>query len=153
MAKTLPFIHIKAAKFPVLPGEDEELVNPGTYGKALAQYLEVRLKEKAYEVPFICCEDWGWWVEIKGLPFATGVCVYATSDLPENHELCIAVAPTPGSRWSWRRFRPIDTTPYVTKLLADLTAVFTSDPEVEVLGFPEDSPLSEPPPPEDGPEQ
>jgi hypothetical protein len=153
MAKTLPFIHIKAAKFPILPGEDEELVNPGTYGKALAQYLEARLKEKAYEVPFICCEDWGWWVEIKGHPFATGVCVYGTSDLAETHELCIAVAPAPRSRWSWRRFRPIDTTPHVTKLFADLTAVFTSDPEVEVLGFPEDYPLSEPLASEDGPEQ
>ena len=111
MAKPLPFIHIKAAKFTVLPGEEGELVNPGTYGKALAQYLEACLKEKAYEVPFICCEDWGWWVEIKGLPFATGVRVYATSGLPENHELCVTVTPAPGPRWSWRRFRPIDTTP------------------------------------------
>ena len=33
------FIHIRSAKFPVLPGEREELVNEGTYGKALAIYL------------------------------------------------------------------------------------------------------------------
>lgn len=84
MTASLPFIHIKAPKFPVLPGEEQELVNPGTYGKALAQYLETRLTERAHAVPFICCEDWGWWVEVKGLPFVTGVRVYATSDLPEE---------------------------------------------------------------------
>jgi len=56
------FIHIKSEKFPVLPGEDAELVNEGTYGKALAQYLEARLRERAYEVPTYCCEDWGWWI-------------------------------------------------------------------------------------------
>jgi hypothetical protein len=33
------FIHISSAKFPILRGEKEELVNEGTYGKALAEYL------------------------------------------------------------------------------------------------------------------
>jgi hypothetical protein len=30
------FIQIRSAKFPVLPGEEEELVNMGMYGKAVA---------------------------------------------------------------------------------------------------------------------
>ena len=33
------FIHIRSSKFPILPGEKEELVNDGMYGKALAEYL------------------------------------------------------------------------------------------------------------------
>ena len=146
MAASLPFIHIRASKFPVLPGEEQELVNPGTYGKALAQYLQASLKERAYDVAFICCEDWGWWVEIKNLPLATGVCVYATSDLPQSNELCIAIRPAPGRYWSWRRFRAIDATPYVTKLFADISEIVRSDPDVQVLGFPEDFPLADPHP-------
>ena len=63
----------RSAKFPVLPEEDGELVNEGTYGKALAQYLEARLKERGYDSPFICCEDWGWWVQIRGQPFTLGL--------------------------------------------------------------------------------
>src|SRR6185369_18002217 len=98
----------------------------------------------AYEVPFICCEDWGWWVEIKSLPVFAGVCVYATSDLPESHELCIAVKPPPGRHWSWRRFRSIDATSHVTKLFADVSEIVRSDPDVQVLGFFEDFPLAEP---------
>ena len=105
MPPSLPFIHIKSTKFPVLPGEDGELVNEGTYGKALAQYLEMRLKERSYPVSFICCEDWGWWIEIKGLPFVTGVCIYATGNLPDTNELCVAVDSAPGKRWSWSRFQ------------------------------------------------
>lgn len=141
MTSTLPFIHIKSAKFPVLAGEDEELVNEGTYGKALAQYLEARLAERGYSVPFICCEDWGWWVEIEGYPVVTGVCVYAMEDLPQSEELVVAVAPEPGLRRSWRRFRRVDTTEIATKLQATLVDVFTADPEVEVLGLPEIFPL------------
>ena len=30
------FIHVRSKKFPILPGEKEELVNEGMYGKALA---------------------------------------------------------------------------------------------------------------------
>jgi hypothetical protein len=105
-----PFIHIKSAKFPVLPEEDDELVNEGTYGKALAQYLESRLKDRGYDVPFICCEDWGWWVEIRGQPFALGLCVYGGRSLAEAQELCFFISMERGRRWSWTRFRFIDMT-------------------------------------------
>jgi len=53
------FIHIRSTKFPILPGEKEELVNEGMYGKALAQYLQGKLKDRGYDAPFICCEDYG----------------------------------------------------------------------------------------------
>ena len=36
-----PFVHIKSAKFSVLPDEDDELINEGFCGKALALYLKV----------------------------------------------------------------------------------------------------------------
>jgi hypothetical protein len=141
MKALLPFIHIKSAKFPALPGEDAELVNEGTYGKALAQYLETRLRERGYDVSFLCCEDWGWWMEIKGFPFVAGVCIYATVNLPESEELCVAVSPATGKRWSWSRFKSVDATATVTKLFSDLSDIFASDPEVKVLGFPEEFPL------------
>lgn len=141
MSKPLPFIHIRSENFPVLPGEDEELVNEGTYGKALSEYLQEHLGARGYEVSSVDCEDWGWWVEIEGNPVTTGVLVYATSSLPETHELCVAVTPNPGKKWSWGRFRFVDTTAIASKLQADLTAILESDPAVEVLGFPEAFPL------------
>ena len=57
------FLHIRSAKFPILPGEREEVLNPGTFGKAFAQYLQHELVRLGYRIPFVCSEDWGWWVE------------------------------------------------------------------------------------------
>lgn len=141
-AKTFfPYIHIKSTKFPVLPGEEAEMVNKGTYGKALARYLESRLKERSYDVSFICCEDWGWWVVIAGQRFTMGVCVYGSPSLSETHELCVTVSPEPCHRWSWTRFQFIDTSARVNQLFSDLREMFSTDPEIEVLGFPAAFPL------------
>lgn len=136
-----PFIHIRSAKFPILPGETEELVNEGTYGKALAEYLQTHLQRRGYDVPFICCEDWGWWVELKGQPFTLGCLVYGASDAHEKQELCVSVSQEAGRHWSWRRFRFVDTTERVTQLLSDLRSILASDPEIEVLGERDDFPL------------
>jgi hypothetical protein len=75
------FIHVRSDKFPILPGEDEEIINEGMYGKALAEYLQKELTEVGYTVPFVCAEDWGWWVELSTDPIRSGVSIYA---LPET---------------------------------------------------------------------
>ena len=41
-------IQIRSTKFPILPGEADELVNENTYGKALAIYLQGKLAERGY---------------------------------------------------------------------------------------------------------
>ena len=98
-------------------------MNEGTYGKALAQYLEAQLKSRSYDAACIGCEDWGWWLELRGQPFVMGVCVYGSPDLPKTHELCVSICPEPGRYWSWRQFRFVDMTSPVTKLFADLREI------------------------------
>jgi len=128
------FIHIRSAKFPILPGEDQELVNEGMYGKAVAQYLQAKLKDRGYDVPFLCCEDWGWFVRLKNAPFDFGVCIYCQ---PERNGLldffCTDAAVGP-RQWSWKKFRFVDTTPWAEKLHNDLVSIFRADPEVELVG-------------------
>jgi len=135
------FIHIRSAKFPILPGESEELVNEGMYGKALAHYLQVKLQERGYDAPFYCCEDWGWWVEIGGAPFTFGVCIYSGPRTDGPLDLFCTDGAAAPRMWSWRRFRFIDTTAHANRLHADLVAIFQADPEVQVLGTNLDSPL------------
>lgn len=135
------FIHIKSSKFPILPGENAELVNDGMYGKALAKYLQAKLGDRGYDAPFVCCEDWGWWVELKTAPFAFGVCVYSgpKEDGPVDF---VCTDGAPGSRkWSWNRFRFVDTLPWVKKLHEDLITLFQADEDVEIVGISEDFPL------------
>lgn len=50
------FLHIRSQKVPILPSEEDELVNDGMYGKSLALYLQSRLQDRGYMAPFICCE-------------------------------------------------------------------------------------------------
>lgn len=127
------FIHIRSPKFPVLPGEEKELVNPEMYGKAVAQYLQEKLRDRGYEVPFFCNEDWGWFVKLKDAPFDFGVCIYCwpAKDRPMDF-FCTDSAVGP-RQWSWRRFRFVDTRPWVQKLHEDMVAIFRGDPDVEVV--------------------
>lgn len=138
------FIHIRSAKFPILPGEQEELVNEGTYGKALANYLQVKLSERGYVVPLVGCEDWGWWVEIRSTPVALGVCVYCRPmEGGENHPIefaCSGGAARP-RQWSWKSFRFVDTAPWTDKLHDDLMAVFQEDEDVVIVGESEEFPF------------
>jgi hypothetical protein len=135
------FIHIRSSMFPIQPGEEAELVNDGIYGKALAVYLQQRLVELGYEVPFVCCEDWGWWVEVKGQPFALGLCVYGFPDDDNSLDLCFQVSAKPERRWSWTRFTIIDRAPRVERLNRDIEGIVESDSDIEVLGYTDEFPL------------
>ena len=137
----LDFIHIRSNKFPALAGEDEELVNDGMYGKALSQYLQAELTSKGYDIPIVFPEDWGWWVEIDGLPFALGVCVYSNPEQDNPTEFVCTDSLLSARKWSWKAFGYIETRPAAEKLLEDLKAIFLSDPDVEIVQITEDMPF------------
>lgn len=134
------FIHIKSAKFPVLSGEEEEIFNEGTYGKALAEYLQIKLTERGYTVPFVCAEDWGWWVELSLTSIRSGVCIYAIPETSDPIEYICTDGFNGDKKWSWSKFRFIDIKPMAAKLFDDLNDIFTKDPEVTVVEITEDFP-------------
>jgi hypothetical protein len=135
------FIHIRSAKFPILPGEKEELVNEGMYGKALAEYLQAKLKDRGYDAPFICCEDWGWWVELKNAPFPFGVCIYCGAETNGLLDLFCTDGAIGPRKWIWRKFRFVETAPWTKKLHEDLVSIFRADTEVQVISINLDSPF------------
>jgi hypothetical protein len=136
------FIHIRSSKFPILPDEKEEIVNEGTYGKALAQYLQIKLKDRGYDVPFICCEDWGWWVELKSVPFTFGVCIYSGPEKDGPIEFVCTDGARGEKKWNWKKFRFIDTRPWVKKLREDLMTIFQTDKDIEIIGTFDEFPFS-----------
>lgn len=60
---TSPHFVFKSEAFPVEPGEDAE-VNPGVFGKALANWLAEGLRDAGYEVKGAIAEDFGRLVEL-----------------------------------------------------------------------------------------
>ncbi|TWT64909.1 hypothetical protein Pan14r_54790 [Crateriforma conspicua] len=125
-----------------MPGEDDELVNEGMYGKAFARYLQDHLIENGYEAPDVVCEDWGWWVTIAGLPFTCGIGVYGIQiDDTDDLDLCVTVLTPRGKKWSWSNFRFVDTTADVDRLHETIRDICKSDDDVAVVAETLDFPL------------
>lgn len=134
------FIHLRSNKFVILPGEDDEIVNEGMYGKALAEYLQRELTERGYNVPFVCPEDWGWWVELSLGSIRSGVLIHAVPGTSDPIEYLCTDGFKKDKQWSWSKLRFIDTHPLADTLLNDLLAIFERDSEVEILGVLDDVP-------------
>ncbi len=137
-----PFLHIRSAKLKVLPGEDDELVNEGTYGKACAQYMQTHLASRGYSIPCVVCEDWGWCVEVKGLEFTCGIGVYGMQiDDSDDLDLCVTVLTPKGKKWNWTKLRWIDTSADVNRLHDTMRSIFEDDVDVTIVGESPDFPL------------
>ena len=135
-------IEIHTSKFPILEGENEELVNAGMYGKALCQYLERELPESGLEVPMYVCEDWGWWIEVKDGEFVLGLQIYSDSEPDENPErYAIMSSVSTEKKWSWKKFRSEDLTDRVTRIMDKLDHMLAADPEIRLVKRHDDFPF------------
>ena len=140
--ETNPFIHIRSPQFRILPGEDAELVNEGTHGKALAEYLRPRLTKRGYRATGIVCEDWGWWLTVDGLPFPCGICIYgARIGASDDLDLCVTISTPAARKWSWRKFGFIGTSAEIDRLHEALRRLFAEDPHIVVVGETAEFPL------------
>ena len=137
-----PFFHVRSPKLRILPAEEDELVNEGMYGKACAQYLQTNLARRGYTTPFVVCEDWGWWVEVRGLDFTCGIGVYGMQiDDTDDLDLCVTVLTLKGKKWNLTKLRSIDTTAEVDRLDQTIRSIFESDADVTVVCESPDFPL------------
>jgi hypothetical protein len=69
----------KSSLFEIEPGEDEE-INPGIYGRQLAQWLKGKLEAAGYAVDDVINEDWGRCLMCQRSPFALWVGVASVDD-------------------------------------------------------------------------
>ena len=124
-------IEIHTEKFPILPGENEEIVNEGMYGKALCQYLEAQLPKHQLEVLLVINEDWGWWVEVKSNEFTLGLQIYSDNEPDINPEkYAIMSSITENKKWSWKKFKKIDVSNDVNHIMDTLEKLLLEDSEI-----------------------
>jgi hypothetical protein len=69
----------KSSLFEIEPGEDDE-VNPGIYGRQLAQWMKLKLESGGYVVEEIINEDWGRCLMCQRSPFSLWVGVGSVED-------------------------------------------------------------------------
>jgi hypothetical protein len=118
-------VEFRSSKFPPYEGEEEQ-VNPGLWGKRLAEYLVWKLAEKGVETEEINPEDWGWYIPVKNDGFRLAICAgHQYGD--DDQFLCFTEPRTPILK---RLFKKIDATPQLSRLVAALDQILAADPEI-----------------------
>lgn len=137
------FLLVRASKFAPIDGEDREVVNPGMYGRAVAEYVRERLPAHGLEVSRYDAEDRGWRAEICGGSRIVGLCIYRGLDDTGSNAHAVCLERRTARAWSWSRFRLIDDAEELNTVMKHLIEIFNSDPEVEFLGAHVAFPLGE----------
>ena len=61
-------VEFRSDSFPPYPSEEDD-INPGIWGKRLAEFIYTGLKSRGFNVIDPASEDWGWMVEIRNDAF------------------------------------------------------------------------------------
>ena len=119
-------VEFRSERFPAYEGEEEQ-INPGLWGKRLAEYLQQKLRAEGVGIGEIYSEDWGWAIPINNdEPFATWIgCGHQNGE--DDEFLCFIEPSKPVIR---KLFKKIDTTQAVGRVAAALDKILTSDPEI-----------------------
>lgn len=121
-----------SSNFPPYEGEEEQ-INPGLWGRRLAEYLVEKLEEKGIATEKMIAEDWGWYIPVQNEGFRLGLCCgHQNGD--DDEFLCFTDPGTPVVR---KFFRKIDATPQLTRLTDAVHQILASDPEIRELTWTE----------------
>jgi hypothetical protein len=118
-------LEFTSTAFPAYPGEDKE-INPGIFGKRLAEFLAEGLRKQGFKVLGIGAEDWGWMVEVENKEFPLWIGCASYED-GENGFQCFIEPSKPFVR-KW--FSKIETGPTVEKLASNLERVLLQSGKV-----------------------
>ncbi|MBK7954839.1 MAG: hypothetical protein IPK02_13300 [Candidatus Accumulibacter sp.] len=117
-----------SADFPPYPGE-EQAINPGRYGRRLAEFLAQQLPAHGFPVRTVGVEDWGVMVELENpdYPLWIGCGNYEEH---ENGFLCFIEPATPYVR-KW--FRKFPNAPTLERLAAAIDSILLASGTVSSL--------------------
>lgn len=118
-------VTFRSAKFPPYEGEEEQ-INPGLWGKRLAEYLVARLAEQGIETEPLVAEDWGWYVPVKNEGFRLALCC-GHQDGEADEFLCFTEPSHPVVK---KFFKKIDATPQLERLTTALQQILAREPDI-----------------------
>jgi hypothetical protein len=118
-------VTFRSDKFPPYEGEEEQ-INPGLWGKRLAEYFVEKLKETGIETEEIIAEDWGWYIPIKNEGFRLAICCGHQDGDPDEF-LCFTDPDRPVVK---KLFKKIDATEQLTRVVSAMDKILAADPEI-----------------------
>lgn len=123
-------VEFRSSKFPPYEGEEEQ-INPGLWGKRLAEYLVEKLAAKGIRTDGMIAEDWGWYVPVQNDGFRLAVCC-GHQDGDDDEFLCFTEPSTPIVK---KFFKTLDATAQLTRLTAALREILAEDPEIRDVAW------------------
>jgi hypothetical protein len=113
------------------PSDDESEVNPGRWGKTLAEHLAVGLSERGFEVGAPYSEDWGWVVPIEGTAIRTFVGCGNYEEYPDGFLVFIE----PSRPYVRRLWKKVPTEPVVAPVSEALEHILRGTDQVRGLAW------------------
>lgn len=107
------YVEFRSTDFPPYDGEEVE-INPGRYGKRLAEFLFDGLEQMGFEPRLPIAQDWGWLVPIKNDGFRLWIGCGNFDEYPNDGFLCFIEPHKPRIR-RWLIWA-VDTSAKVTAL-------------------------------------
>ncbi|MEZ4222541.1 MAG: hypothetical protein R3B13_16495 [Polyangiaceae bacterium] len=127
-------LEFRSDAFPARPGEDDE-VNPGRWGRSLADFLRAELNARGFTGGEPYAEDWGWAVPIDNPDYPLWVGC-GNLDGEDDGFLCFVEPSKPFIR---KLFRKIDVQARVESVAAAMEEALASREDVhDMRWWPED---------------
>jgi hypothetical protein len=118
-------VTFRSNKFPPYEGEEAQ-INPGLWGRRLAEYLVDRLTAIGIETHEIIAEDWGWYIPVKNDSFRLAICCgHQHGD--DDEFLCFTDPATPVVR---KLFKKVDVTKHLAPIVAAMEKILSYDPDI-----------------------
>src|SRR5215469_3977604 len=118
----LTHVEFRSDRFPPYEGEEEE-VNPGLWGKRLAEFLRDRLRAEGFKTEEPFAEDWGWVMPIANRGFGLWIGCGHYQEYLDGY-LCFIEPHKPFIR---KFFTRIDTTETIAAVQRSMGKVLTED--------------------------
>lgn len=121
-------LEFTSTEFPPDPSE-EDIINPGRFGKRLTEFLQENLPKYGFKVIAINAEDWGYRLEIKNEAFPLWIGCGNYEEF-ENGFLCFIEPSKPFIR---KLFKKVSTTDIIEELGIALEACLRESGKAEKL--------------------
>jgi hypothetical protein len=119
-------VEFRSNDFPPYPEEDE-LINPGLFGKRVAEFLVAGLRAEGFEPDEPATEDWGWYFDVRNEEFPLWIGCANYAEYPDGF-LCFI---EPHKRFvRGKLFRKIDTTAQVEALQRAMDKILSNHPGI-----------------------
>jgi hypothetical protein len=120
------YLEFHSDKFPAYENEENE-INPGRYGKRVAEFLAAGLRLHGFQTDELFAEDWGWVVPIKNDNYKLWIGCGNYDEYPDGF-LCFIEPHTPVIH---KLFRKIDTQLRVEALQRAMDAVLSESAGIQ----------------------